>query len=708
MRKNLIVCGYLPEHHYFYNLIETSNKINLVGILDSYNELALKNAYNNNVSCFNSLDEILENFGKIDLAYIPKASFIASEDNRLSISLLERQISVLDENSCNSELLIENLRKANQKNEFYYAYRHIIDTVFFNRMIGIIKDLSRKMEIILIDATFEQKNLILISRIICDSLKINTTIKVKNNDVYSYYYLITGEIGSYDYIFKIYNIDNRSMYNNQKHINALTLITNEGSLTIDLTFKNICWHGNNLKPSKTILKNHEISDCESKVLDNFISKRIIQRDVQAILNDAVKIKEIDGLLSGGGKKNNAKQLKGKIKTSVHLSLYNQITSSDTGSAIDRDLKTIKSNIYKKYLYYKNDFLDDYFQSMNNYVGMEIMLFLNSKNIFNKPYKKYNCNEIMNKVTSRKTKRNESIIKLWLSQLSNTGFINSDYDNYYWASNVVLKTERDRIYDHLSFLWNWKLGNPLSLKYLKKNIKEMDKLFNGEINCNEILFPQGKIDYAEALYKENTIYKMLNELLALKVAEYILGNCEEDRLSVLEVGAGIGATTSAIFTMLEKMNLQRRCEYIYSDISDFFLQIGREKFTGVSDINYKKIDLNNYRQLKILPQADIIVAAGVLNNVKDVDITLELLYKKIKPKGLLLITEPVGNQIEMLVSQVFMMESILKNDEDDNNLFASEVLWIEKLKKTGFNNIESFPSDSHKYKEFGQRLFVAEK
>lgn len=130
MRKNLIVCGYLPEHHYFYNLIETSNKINLVGILDSYNELALKNAYNNNVSCFNSLDEILENFGKIDLAYIPKASFIASEDNRLSISLLERQISVLDENSCNSELLIENLRKANQKNEFYYAYRHIIDTVF--------------------------------------------------------------------------------------------------------------------------------------------------------------------------------------------------------------------------------------------------------------------------------------------------------------------------------------------------------------------------------------------------------------------------------------------------------------------------------------------------------------------------------------------------------------------------------------------------
>lgn len=58
------------------------------------------------------------------------------------------------------------------------------------------------------------------------------------------------------------------------------------------------------------------------------------------------------------------------------------------------------------------------------------------------------------------------------------------------------------------LWNGKLCNKLANEYLLKNIKALSELFSGEINPTHILFPEGKFDYAEALYKDTFIFQYL--------------------------------------------------------------------------------------------------------------------------------------------------------------------------------------------------------
>ena len=71
-----------------------------------------------------------------------------------------------------------------------------------------------------------------------------------------------------------------------------------------------------------------------------------------------------------------------------------------------------------------------------------------------------------------------------------------------------------------------------------------------MNPTHLLFPEGKFDYANALYKETFVFKFLNNLVlkSLKMVEQSNG-----KLEILELGAGTGSTTDAVLELIKENN-----------------------------------------------------------------------------------------------------------------------------------------------------------
>ncbi|HDU0748827.1 TPA: thiazolinyl imide reductase subfamily, partial [Staphylococcus pseudintermedius] len=97
-----------------------------------------------------------------------------------------------------------------------------------------------------------------------------------------------------------------------------------------------------------------------------------------------------------------------------------------------------------------------------------------------------------------------------------------------------------------------------------------------------------------------------------------------------------------------------------------------------------------------------------NNSRHLEKVLKELLNKIKPDGMMLITEPMDEPIEMLVSQVFMMEEPddIRNVKNTTFLELSE--WIELINRCGNFELSIFPGENHSLDIFGQKLFVIRK
>ncbi|NSQ70499.1 class I SAM-dependent methyltransferase, partial [Enterococcus faecalis] len=318
--------------------------------------------------------------------------------------------------------------------------------------------------------------------------------------------------------------------------------------------------------------------------------------------------------------------------------------------------------------------------------------------------KYNINEIIEKNFNS---RNKNIILRWLNILFENEFIHLENNNCY-LRKVVNKNNIDRYYEDAKNLWDWKLGDPLSIDYINQNIKYLQELFDGKKKCNSILFPGGDLKYAKALYKNNMVYRYINDLVAITISDYVKKYSSGiNKIKILEIGAGIGATTDSVLKRLIDENLIDEVLYKYTDISNFFIQCAKSKYENVvSNIEYEKIDIDKDMEKLGKETFDIVIAVGVLNNSGKLNTVLREIYNTVKKDSLILIAEPVKEPPEMLVSQVFMMTKPTDIRLEKNRTFLNRLEWLDLLKDTfDKKQILTYPKNTHALYEFGQQLFV---
>ncbi|MCK4041922.1 class I SAM-dependent methyltransferase [Streptococcus suis] len=698
---NVLICGNLEEVYSLQGRVELC-------VLDTEEELAKKNAYFKNLKLYNSISQLPNS---IKLAYIPKTSLIASDNSCLRQELLEAGISVFDECPRDLNQIKDCLKIANNKKIYYIPeIPGGEDDIFFKKCINIIYGEFNKGNIIHLNGIFSNVLVYYVFKILKEGLQTNHKINIVNEYNDSIITTIFGHILSIPFCVSIYKPNINDEYRFIEYSNELKLFTKNGSITIDLIHKKIQYNNKMFEKSidyidfsNKILRNKHTLNIRTVIDMNLNIDLINYRyQIQEVLNDFSFIQDI----------NKALFYSKNISIGTHKVQTPLLTASGLKNSFnydrDWDISNInekKLNVEKKYSHISNEYLLKYKEKLEFYILGEIYNFFRKNGVFNEYDVKYSEDNILNKYFGGK---NSKIVKRWLKKLVTHGFIECKNEGVYTIKN--LKIDTNKLFFELRKLWDWKLGDPYSIDYIKQNIKYLKELFYGDLDCNTILFPEGDIKYATALYKDNIIYRFLNEIIGIQVAEYVnnYSRKNNNKIVILEIGAGIGATTDNIIEELKRYDLFENINYLYTDVSKFFLDIGKEKYGINSKINYLKFDIDNINELKKIEDVNIIVAAGVLNNSRHLENVLKELLNKIKPDGMMLITEPMDEPIEMLVSQVFMMEEPddIRNVKNATFLELSE--WIELINRCGNFELSIFPRENHSLNIFGQKLFVIRK
>jgi SAM-dependent methyltransferase len=311
-------------------------------------------------------------------------------------------------------------------------------------------------------------------------------------------------------------------------------------------------------------------------------------------------------------------------------------------------------------------------------------------------------------------RHQGIISRWLRILTQRGYVKQRGESYSGVAPVTEEMMRKR-WDSAMAAWNGVLGSRETIDYLASNAEHLPRLMRDEQQAALLLFPEGRMDIADALYRNALTARYLNRSAAEAVMRIMAGKKasgeppSDNSLKILEIGAGTGATTEVIVGALKNAAQERLpVNYLFTDVSNFFLAAARKRFKDCPWMDFAILDINQSLSPQgIQPESvDIIIAAGMLNNARDTDKTIRDLMALLAPGGWMVITEPVREFPEMLISQAFMMTPPEDGRKSTETTFMSVEQWLDVFLGAGGNEARALPEEDHPLSPLGQKLFIA--
>lgn len=232
------------------------------------------------------------------------------------------------------------------------------------------------------------------------------------------------------------------------------------------------------------------------------------------------------------------------------------------------------------------------------------------------------------------------------------------------------------------------------------------LLTGKETILNLLFPEGKWDVAENLYQTNPVAEYYNRIVSEIIHSYIKGKRD---IRILETGAGIGGTTAAVLRQLRNEDIK----YTYTDLSTFFTEKAKMVYTEYEDkIQYDlfNINLTPQEQGFGLEQYDVILAANMLHDAKDLHYTLKNLKNMLKPNGILVVLEQNRNTRLQMVTTA-MIDGFSDYSDfrlEQNAPLLSPMQWMNLLKEDEFCEAVSFPTVGSEAELYGQSVIIGRK
>ena len=220
--------------------------------------------------------------------------------------------------------------------------------------------------------------------------------------------------------------------------------------------------------------------------------------------------------------------------------------------------------------------------------------------------------------------------------------------------------------------------------LNKAGTKLAKIFTGAINPHELLF-DAESSLMEEFY-HSSFESYINQNNIAQAVDYIVQNTSSyKKFKILEIGAGTGATTSAVIKSLPPA----RVEYTYTDISQYFLTAAEKKFSDHRFFDYKILDIskNIAEQGFNLNSYDIVIASGVIHATENLDTSLNSIKKLLSNNGILLLMEQTNTPHYFDVIFGCLDGWWLFNDSwRTNRPLISQTQWQAVLKANNYNNI----------------------
>ncbi|MGH8907430.1 MAG: SDR family NAD(P)-dependent oxidoreductase [Egibacteraceae bacterium] len=210
-----------------------------------------------------------------------------------------------------------------------------------------------------------------------------------------------------------------------------------------------------------------------------------------------------------------------------------------------------------------------------------------------------------------------------------------------------------------------------------------QVLTGQVDPLEILFGGQASTTIEHLYESGMTVRIYNALMQ-GVVSRIVDSLPKDRwLRVLEIGAGTGGTTTCLLPRLPA----DRTEYVFTDVSEVFLQKAEQKYRKYPFVRYQLLDIEQDPTTQGFEghSFDLVIAANVLHATRDLRWTLHNVQRLLASEGLLALEE-----ITNPTRAVFTIFGLLPGfwlflDEDlrPNHALLSHDRWIKLLEEVGF-------------------------
>ncbi|MGE4278083.1 MAG: SDR family NAD(P)-dependent oxidoreductase [Magnetospirillum sp.] len=171
------------------------------------------------------------------------------------------------------------------------------------------------------------------------------------------------------------------------------------------------------------------------------------------------------------------------------------------------------------------------------------------------------------------------------------------------------------------------------------LRALPDILSGRVQATQVMFPDGRLDMVEAVYKDNEIAARFSRTLAQAAASFVTTS-PLPRLRILEIGAGTGGTSEKVFEALAR-SWDRVAEYCYTDLSRAFLIHAQRRYgPSVPSLTTALFDVEKdvAGQDVTIGGYDLVIAANVLHATADMGRTLAHVRALLAPGGLLLVNE----------------------------------------------------------------------
>lgn len=748
MKKlKVIICGSTFAQFYMMAVSELPELFEFSGILAGGSSRSVACAERYQVPLYSSVEELPDD---IDIACVVlRSKVMGGKGTELSLKLLEKGIHVIQEQPIHQKDLMQCVKTAKKSGSVFVIgdlYRNLPETKKFT---AGLQWLLKQQNPNLISCELSSQLSFPFIDILVHSFSDIRPFSVKKVNENKSFVLLEGIMGKCPIHFQIHNWMNSSDPDN--HLDLLykiTVGTDAGTLSLSDAHGPLMWYQRMHVPKEKLFVKEEeeglilpSEEMASKILGNYKAKTYSQLFTlewpQAVLQDLLYVREVlagrKDIVMHYQKEMLSTKVWGDVtremgyaefvekepQKEIVVSELEQIVKKTEQSAYDQRLNHLaeENTEPEQCVRYANTLLDkidasfvrDFVVIFEETILKSMLYTFQNADIYTNPEMVCQEKKVFEKLNC--LPQNEKILKRWFILLEQNGYLEKSEEGYRSLKQVSQKDLQMK-WQLVWEMWTDKIGSPLTPGYLFNNVKELPGLIDGTVNATHLLFPEGKMELANALYKETISLKYLNRL----TAELVL--CLENQMrekgtrqfTVTEVGAGTGATTEVILERLMQYGRMKENTYVYTDVSNYFLLEAKKRYLRQKNMIYKEVDIDKdfVEQGLLKESTDIMIAAGVLNNSRDTGRVIRQLLGTLKEDGILLVIEATREFPEILISQAFMMEDSEDIRKEENTTFLTASQWKAAFLKEGASHVWILPEDGHVLDPFGQKLFMIQK
>ncbi|EKD92383.1 MAG: hypothetical protein ACD_29C00032G0002 [uncultured bacterium] len=324
-------------------------------------------------------------------------------------------------------------------------------------------------------------------------------------------------------------------------------------------------------------------------------------------------------------------------------------------------------------------------------GLRYFLSLLTENkVFLRAKKTFNSDSIIKNINV--ASKYYRFIESLLVMLTRRGLIKKNDTNHFeliesgFLSSVELNNELSFIIDAYPLV-------ETSALLLQKTMKAYLNILSNKETFLPILFPMGSFSIIEQLYGNNPMAAYYNEKIADICKQYIVHSQDQKnkKFSILEIGAGVGATSKKLFSLLNNKQL---CEiYCYTDISQAFINYAKRCFSSYDFIDFQILNIERLPiEQGFFNHYDIVIATNVLHATSNLSMTLAHTHTLLKKGGLFILNEAV-NVRDFSTLTYGLTDGWWRFEDGKKRILGSPLAslseWKILLKQTGFSSVQSF-------------------